>query len=95
MDISDAFRLRRCLLTVLYDSFRAMPYLQVEPEHLRLVCQVPVTQLNWNLVYLEKCGYVELSKTYAPADHVASSVSITVAGIDLVENEPEFEKRFS
>lgn len=94
MDASDVFRLRRCLLTTLYDSFRSMPYLQMEPEQLRLACRVTLEQLNWNLVYLEKCGYVELSKTYAPADQVASAVSITVGGIDLVENDVEFGKRF-
>lgn len=94
MDVSEAFRLRRCLLTTLYDSFRTLPYLQMEPEELRRACQVPLAQLNWNLVYLEKCGYVELSKTYASADHVASAVSITAEGIDLVENPSELTKRF-
>ena len=95
MDKSSLLRLRRLILQILYDSFQAHPYLQLEPDQLMASCHVDAHQLNWNLVYLEKCGYVELSKAYAQLPFVASAVTITVAGIDLLEDPAAFEQRFS
>ncbi len=50
--------------------------------------------LNWNIVYLEKCGYVELGKSDDGAPYIAPFVSLTAAGIDLVEDQVGFNNRF-
>jgi len=50
--------------------------------------------MNWNLVYLEKCGLVELAKAFDSPPFVACSAAITAAGIDLVEDPAAFRRRF-
>ena len=52
-------------------------------------------ELNWNIVYLEKCGYVELGKSIDAPPYIASSATITAQGIDLVEDENGFNRRFA
>ena len=88
-------RLRRCILQTLYDLFKKHPYAQVELTQLLETCQTDIETLNWNMVYLEKAGFVELSKAFDMPPFIACSVSITAAGIDLIENEDEFDNRFS
>ena len=87
-------QLRRCILTVLYRFFRGYPYAQIELGDIGDACDVEIKTLNWNLVYLEKCGYVELAGSIDSSTYVACSASITAAGIDLVENETAFKRRF-
>ena len=88
-------RLRKCILKYLYETFREFPYVPIEMEQLAEICQVTPKDLNWNMVYLEKCGYVELGRSVDAPPYIACSVSITAAGIDLVEDEAEFSRRFS
>jgi len=88
-------RLRRCILQTLYALFKKHPYAQVELAQLLETCQIDTETLNWNMVYLEKSGFVELSKAVDMPPFIACSVSITAAGIDLIENEDEFDNRFS
>jgi hypothetical protein len=57
-------------------------------------CDIDSQDLNWNMVYLEKCGYVELGKSIQTPPYIACSVTITAAGIDLVEDEAAFNLRF-
>jgi hypothetical protein len=87
-------QLRRCLLRCLYEHFKAVPYAVMELRQLEEECGTDTRLLNWNLVYLEKCGYIELGKSIESPPYIASSVSITVAGIDLVEDHAVFDKRF-
>ncbi len=93
-DIKRHKRLRKCILKYLYETFRDFPYVPIEMDRLAETCQVSPEDLNWNIVYLEKCGFVELSKSYASPPFIACSATISVEGIDLVEDESEFKRRF-
>ncbi|MBF0223935.1 MAG: hypothetical protein HQK76_00645 [Desulfobacterales bacterium] len=87
--------LRRTILKCLYETFKEYPYAAVELNYLEEKCNTDVKSLNWNIVYLEKCGYVELAKSVESYSYVALSATITAIGIDLIENEFEFNKKFS
>ena len=87
-------RLRRCILETLYEIFKRVPYAAVELRQIEEDCHTSTSEVNWNLVYLEKCGFVELGKSIECPPYVASSVSLTAHGIDLVEDEIEFKRRF-
>jgi hypothetical protein len=82
-------------METLYRIFRRYPYAAVELKQLGEDCGVEPKELNWNLVYLEKCGYVELGKSVQCPPFVAASVTLTAEGIDLVEDAGRFERRFS
>lgn len=88
------FQLRSCILLTLYEMFKEYPYAQVEPVQIMEVCRTDAKELNWNLVYLEKCGYLELGRSFESPPFVACSVGLTAQGIDLIENEGEFGLRF-
>jgi hypothetical protein len=86
-------RLRRCILGRLYQLFQEVPYASMEVEDFISGCGTTAEGLNWNLVYLEKAGFIQLGKSYPPPPFVASAVAITAAGIDLVEDGAELERR--
>jgi len=87
-------RLRRCILTTLYTSFREHPYALMMPQDLEQTCRAESRALNWNLVYLEKCGYVELGKSIENPPYITSSIGLTAVGIDLVEDGDHLDKQF-
>lgn len=87
-------RLRRCILKHIYEQFTELPYGQADIGQLADVCRADAKAMNWNLVYLEKCGLIELAKAFDSPPFVACTVSITAAGIDLVEDQATFNKRF-
>jgi hypothetical protein len=86
--------LRRCILITLYDLFQEHPLAEIELAHLETACQTTVKALNWNLAYLEKKGLVELRPAVECLPYVACTVTISGQGIDLVENEAAFDRRF-
>lgn len=88
------FQLRRCILLTLYEQFKAVPYAAMELEDIEAACATDVKTLNWNLAYLEKCGFVELGKAIEMPPYIACSAAISAAGIDLMENEIELNRRF-
>lgn len=88
------FALRRCILITLYDLFRTDPLAEVELVHLETACRTTRTALNWNLVYLEKKGFVALSPAVECLPYVACTASITGEGIDLAENEAKLRQQF-
>ncbi len=87
-------RIRRRLMRALYDFFREFPYATMELRQLSEDCRVQPKDLNWNIVYLEKCGLVELAKSYAEPPFVSPSAVITAEGIELIEDEYQFDRRF-
>lgn len=87
--------LRRCLLTTLYHFFKAHPYANLELLQLSETCQSPAEDLNWNMVYLERCGLVTLIGPNDCPPFVACAACITVAGIDLIEDQTAFDQKFS
>lgn len=86
--------LRRCILITLYDLFQEHPLAEIELSHLETTCQTTVKALNWNLVYLEKKGFVELRPAVECHPYVACTAAISGQGIDLVENAEAFERLF-
>jgi hypothetical protein len=91
----DHFRLRRCILEGLYEIFKEYPYATVELKQIEEACQTDAKALNWNLVYLEKCGFVELGKSIECPPYIASSATLTAKGIDLIEDQAEFNRLLS
>ena len=91
---TENFTLRRCLLVTLYDLFREDPLAEVELSHLETACRTTRKALNWNLVYLEKKGFVSLSPAVECLPYAACTASITGSGIDLVENEAALKQQF-
>jgi len=87
-------QLRHCILLTLYRNFTEYPYAAIELRQLEEDCQTEARSLNWNCVYLEKSGLVELGRSIECPPYVASSASLTAAGIDLVEDEELFNHRF-
>jgi hypothetical protein len=92
---TDHFRLRRCILERLYELFKEYPYATVELKQIEEGCQSDAKALNWNLVYLEKCGFVELGKSIECPPYIASSATLTARGIDLIEDPAAFKRLFS
>lgn len=92
--LTDTFRLRRCLLMTLYRFFMAHPYAAMEFTALSETCEATARDLNWNMVYLEKSGYVELTRSGDCLPYVACAAAISAPGIDLVEKGRDFDERF-
>ena len=92
-NISTYFKLRRCILETLYKNFMEVPYASVEFNQLLEDCGVDDKDLNWNLVYLEKSGLIELRRADSYLQ-VALSVALTANGIDLVEDRKALNNKF-
>jgi hypothetical protein len=93
-DIQGHFELRRCILETLYGFFREYPYGLAELHLFQEQCQCSPEELNWNIVYLEKCGFVDLDKSMDCPPYVSCTATITAQGIDLVENPAQFGNKF-
>jgi hypothetical protein len=66
----------------------------VELSQLESACRTTIKALNWNLVYLEKRGFVSLSASADCFPYAACTASITGSGIDLVENDEALSRQF-
>ena len=93
-EIPEHFKLRRCIMLMLYGIFKEFPYAVAELRQIEENCRTSTKEVNWNLVYLEKCGYVELGNAIESPPYIASTATLTAEGIDLIENEIEFNQRF-
>ena len=93
-DTPSFFDIRRCIMLHLYDFFKKFPLATIGLDQIADDCQIAVSDLNWNIVYLEKSGWVELSKSYDEPPYVAASVTLTAKGIDIIENDAEFDTKF-
>jgi hypothetical protein len=93
-DLAALYQLRRCILLALYDMFREYPYASIELSYLQEACACAPQDLNWNIVYLEKKGYVELDKSSDCPPYIACTVTVNAAGIDLIEDQEKFNRRF-
>lgn len=85
-------RLRRKILLSLYEHFKHMPLSPLESGELARACETTPQEFNWNVAYLEMAGYVGLHKYSGGSGY---AVSITVTGIDLVEDGFALKKRFA
>jgi len=86
--------LRRCILEKLYEAFREFPYGLVELSQLAEKCSADPESLNWNIVYLEKHGYVKPDRSMDCPPFISCTATITASGIDLVETPSEFDQKF-
>lgn len=89
-----AFQIRRCILQALYEYFKDFPYATIELVQIADDCDIVPRELNWNMAYLEKSGYVELAKSDAVPPFIAPAAVITARGIDLIEDKTLFDTRF-
>ncbi|MEW6076282.1 MAG: hypothetical protein AB1724_00575 [Thermodesulfobacteriota bacterium] len=81
-------------MVYLYDTFRRHPNSSVDIRELEESCGTSPEEMNWNLIYLEKCEYIELGKSVLFPPYVATMITLTVKGIDLVEDAEALKKRF-
>ncbi|UCF69868.1 MAG: hypothetical protein JSW49_06615 [candidate division WOR-3 bacterium] len=84
--------IRRKMLQLLYESFMEHPYNRMTPKELREPLGIGLKELHFNIIYLEEKGYVELSKPLEGSIFVGAR--ITPRGVDLIEDEYEFNVLF-
>jgi hypothetical protein len=82
------------MLERLYAWFREYPLAPMELRQLADLCSTDAPTLNWNIIYLEKKGWVELIHATDCPPFIACAASLTGAGIDLVEYRTWFEGGF-
>lgn len=92
MPTRHAKSVRRVLLTTLYQAYFEDPLNVLNPEDFLAHEEIDRESLIANMHYLADRGLVELKMGYQPP--LFASARITADGIDLVENEFEFERRF-
>lgn len=92
MDSLHPKRIRRGLLTQLYERFLADPLEMLTPGDFLDGGTLTTRDLAANMHYLRDRGLVELLLGYNPP--LFSGARITADGIDLVENDFEFNLRF-
>lgn len=93
-ELQEAFALRRCIIEHLYTWFKAHPLAPVELRQLSESCGAPAKEINWNLVYLEKKGWIALDLSGDCPPFVACCAELTGAGVDLAENPESMGKEF-
>jgi len=83
---------RRMLLELLYRHYMRDPLRMVSSEEVVEETELTKHELTVNMHYLSDRGLAEMMRGYQPPWF--SAVRITADGIDLVENEFEFSRRF-
>jgi len=86
----DNNKIRRDILEILYNWFKKNPY-SFLPREVLMIVIYNSKGLESNIVYLEEKGYVELKKALSTQ---FIGARITAKGIDLIENESEFNIKF-
>ncbi len=79
----------------LYDWFKQYPLASIELRQLSDACDTDAGQLNWNLAYLHKKGWIELDLSIDCPPFISCTAQISAEGIDLIEDAAEFEARFT
>lgn len=77
--------IRQKTLKMLYELFKEHPYHRLTAKDFRESMNIGLRDLNFNIIYLEEKGLVELQKPLEGDLFVGAR--ITPRGIDLVENE--------
>jgi len=91
--IMTAREIRRKILENLYKRFKEHPYYRLTPKELQETLHINLQELNYNVIYLEEKGYIELQKPLEGSIFVGAR--ITTKGIDLIEDEYQFNAMFS
>lgn len=92
--IQKARQLRQKILEHLYACFQTHPLAPIELRQLAETCMASPLEINWNVIYLEKKGWIQLNFSSECQPFVACSVELTGTGIDLVENREVMDRFF-
>ncbi len=84
--------IRRKILEMVYEQFKEHPYYRITPKEFKERLNIDLKTLNFNIVYLEEKGYIELQKPLEGSLFVGAR--ITSKGVDLVEDEYQFDITF-
>lgn len=76
--------IRRRILEMAYEKFQEHPYYRITPAEFKDQLSIGLRELNYNIVYLEEKGYLELQKPLEGSLFVGAR--ITPQGVDLVED---------
>lgn len=88
----DKIKVRRRILEILYEQFVEHPYNRTTPKEFKERLGISLRDLNYNIIYLEDKCLIELQKPLEGSIFVGAR--ITHRGIDLVEDEYEFDIMF-
>lgn len=88
----DRIEVRRSILKILYEQFVEHPYNRITPKEFKEQLGINLKDLNYNIIYLEDKCLIELQKPLEGSIFVGAR--ITHRGIDLVEDEYEFDIMF-
>ena len=88
----DSRLLRRKILTMLYACFTEHPYRRITPKEFIEELSVTHKELDFNIVYLEEKGFLELQKPLE--GNIFVGARITPKGIDLVEDRDKLNDLF-
>ncbi|MCK4756663.1 hypothetical protein KAS56_06995, partial [candidate division WOR-3 bacterium] len=80
--------IRRKILKMAYERFKEHPYHRITPKELENALNIGFKELNYNIIYLEEKGFIELQKPLE--GNIFVGVRTTSKGIDLVEDECQF-----
>ncbi len=84
--------IRRKILIMAYEKFKEHPYYRITPKEFKEALNIDLKTLNFNIVYLEEKGYIELQKPLEGSLFVGAR--ITSKGVDLVEDDYQFDITF-
>jgi len=84
--------IRRKILKMAYEKFMEHPYYRITPKEFKEALNIDLKTLNFNIVYLEEKGYIELQKPLEGSLFVGAR--ITSKGVDLVEDDYQFDIAF-
>ncbi|GAH26409.1 unnamed protein product [marine sediment metagenome] len=85
-------KIRRQILKMAYERFKEHPYYRITPKELEDALNIGFKELNYNIIYLDEKGLIELQKPLEGSIFVG--VRISSKGIDLVEDECRFDIMF-
>lgn len=84
--------IRREILRMLYERFKEHPYNRMTSNELKEILNISLKELQFNVIYLEEKGLLELQKPLEGSLFVGAR--ITPKGIDLVEDEFQLDILF-
>ena len=81
--------IRREILRMLYECFKEHPYNRMTSNELKETLNIGLKELQFNVIYLEEKGLLELQKPLEGSLFVGAR--ITPKGIDLIEDEIQLD----
>ena len=75
-----------------YELYQQHPYYRVTPKEFREAIEIGIQELNFNVIYLEEKGLLELQKPLEGDLFVGAR--ITPDGIDLIEDQERFNELY-